>query len=278
MGKEKDTYKIFSTTGCLTEVGLSRYTKHLLSKSELLLAVEHIKSCNLCSDAIDGYKAFNNIDLFAENTKVLKKKIKSRHRKSNRNRIFYYSAAASLLIVIMTSVLYHQTSGKLNIEDKEFTLNDPKTEIATYAKENIAMNMAAKLDDTEKKIRSKNGGITNPKVAAPIVSASKEIETKKVVDVISEKASVNTSIEEPLESIVYEDKKELQEEAEEKVLAKKADGARAAADKAYPSSDELESVGYSSRKRASAPIKNKAVYSLTYTRFEDYIYSKMSHD
>lgn len=47
-------HELFSDSGCLSQEALERYLGHLLTDDELKIVDEHLSSCPLCSDAVEG--------------------------------------------------------------------------------------------------------------------------------------------------------------------------------------------------------------------------------
>jgi TonB family protein len=110
MTSEKNTYQLFTPSGCLTLDALKKYQSKKISAEELKLAEDHIDDCEFCSDAIDG------IELLSDKTKLesivseinenLIKGLKDQETSKKAgaffisNKAIYLSAAASVIILV----------------------------------------------------------------------------------------------------------------------------------------------------------------------------------
>jgi tetratricopeptide (TPR) repeat protein len=137
MNKKTPYSGLFTTSGCLSREGLSKYVEGKLNKRDIHIVEMHTLECQLCSDAIEGFSSVNknhrtkmlrNIDPLLVNTK-----------KNFPRWIVYSSVAAALGIIITSAIL---TTNFNKIINKETALN--KNETTT---EDILPNASA--EDTQ---------------------------------------------------------------------------------------------------------------------------------
>ena len=110
MKSEKNTYHLFTPSGCLTLDALKRYQSNLLSAEELKLAEDHIDECELCLDAVEGINLLSDSakleSIVAEINTNLREGLESTNVSNNNkphfisNKIIYFSAAASVIILV----------------------------------------------------------------------------------------------------------------------------------------------------------------------------------
>lgn len=108
MNKE-NLNNIFQFTPCLQEQELLDYVNNRLSNSERNKVEHHALNCKFCTDAIEGFEAFNNIEHYSENKNAVLKKDKKVKRLWP-----YISVAASILIVFTIVQLLEPADNQIN--------------------------------------------------------------------------------------------------------------------------------------------------------------------
>lgn len=78
--EEKPTYQLFTRSGCLTPEGMARFADNKLSRSELDLVNNHLKECELCSLAMEGFMLYPP-EQFDEDLQDIKKVYSSQQAK-----------------------------------------------------------------------------------------------------------------------------------------------------------------------------------------------------
>lgn len=110
MVKLRNTLDLFNPSGCLTLDAIYRYHDGRLGKQDLQLVRQHLEECEICSDAVEGYKNFPDKKKQHDLVFSLRKKIRSKYSArpvkvlSRRTRrlnptLAYISAAATILII-----------------------------------------------------------------------------------------------------------------------------------------------------------------------------------
>jgi len=56
MVKSKHTRNLFNASGCLTLDVINRYHSGRLSNKDLEVVRQHMEECEMCRDAVEGYK------------------------------------------------------------------------------------------------------------------------------------------------------------------------------------------------------------------------------
>ncbi len=111
MVKSKHNRTLFNASGCLTLDAINRYHSERLSSKELEEVREHMEECEMCSDAVEGYKNLTDQKRQHQLIYTLRKNIRSRYTprpvkvKYGRERrlnptLTLISAAATILIIL----------------------------------------------------------------------------------------------------------------------------------------------------------------------------------
>ena len=102
---------LFMPSGCLSPIALEKYAAKQLSPEEMLLVDEHLASCALCRDAVEGA---SQIPDFAARSSAINERLRRRFRyipgRSSRNpRLsnFLLPAAASVLVLLGIIAWFH---------------------------------------------------------------------------------------------------------------------------------------------------------------------------
>jgi TonB family protein len=145
MTKSKHTRNLFNASGCLTLDAINRYHSGRLSNKDLEIVRQHMEECELCRDAVEGYKHFTNQKRQLELINSLRKKIRSRYSirparvLSGRDRrlnptLTYISAAATILIIlgiyglVNTGIFRHENYVAGQIKEEEVKSEDQLTQ------------------------------------------------------------------------------------------------------------------------------------------------------
>ncbi|PCH93720.1 MAG: hypothetical protein COB85_06490 [Bacteroidetes bacterium] len=98
----KEHIDIFSRSRCLSENDLRAYAENSLSAEEKLSVEKHLVDCELCTDALEGYKLMNDPSEFELRTSSINRQIDAKSATSsvflNREKLSYVAAAAVVLI------------------------------------------------------------------------------------------------------------------------------------------------------------------------------------
>jgi hypothetical protein len=70
---------LFIPGGCLTAQAFRGYLHGNLTMSEQIMVKEHIRSCRICSDALEGYKRHRKSEFLESDLDLLSSKIRKRY-------------------------------------------------------------------------------------------------------------------------------------------------------------------------------------------------------
>jgi len=140
MKKTDEIYeRLFTPSGCLKFEALRKYNSLELSEREKELADVHLKSCEMCTDALEGLSLVSDQDklssLITEINENLNKALvteKIIHKPKAikiHNRVFYYAAAASILILFGIFSYFR------------FYWQKPETELSVLSEQTIDENV-----------------------------------------------------------------------------------------------------------------------------------------
>lgn len=87
----------------LSEEAISKYLGNKLSSKEMHIVEKHLLDCTLCSEAIEGFESFPEIDIL-ESSLVLQKKVQN--RTSEKKDYFKLGIAASIALLIAFSFFF----------------------------------------------------------------------------------------------------------------------------------------------------------------------------
>ena len=111
MVKSENSQNLFTPSGCLTLDAINRYHDNRLRQQELQIVETHLGECEICSDAVEGFKNLRDKQKQHQILLTLRRKIKSKYsaepfketgrrkRKLNPG-LAYISAAATILIIL----------------------------------------------------------------------------------------------------------------------------------------------------------------------------------
>ena len=185
--KQQGPDKIFTSTSCLNEEQLLRYTKNELSAIDKHQAEMHMIDCDLCSDALEGLVLLsgNKIieDTLSEVRKLIHKDIK--YKKPETYRI-WLSAASLIFIIGITFYIYNQ-------------VHQPATELLSEEKSIKKESLVKRLPVPSEKEESKPAG-------SPGETNASQISEVKVEKLIKSNSPLYFSIEHDNKKQDYSDK------------------------------------------------------------------------
>lgn len=107
MNTDKQTYHLFTPSGCLKPEAMKQYLSSSLSQKDKDRVQHHLDSCELCQDALEGLELLSDKDkldaIVSEINQNLRQNLQMRQSSKKikiTNRVFYYSAAASIIILV----------------------------------------------------------------------------------------------------------------------------------------------------------------------------------
>jgi len=110
--------RLFNRNGCLSRYALYAYTSNSLSRAEMEMIEEHLRKCELCSEAIKGYKKHHQSVLFKNDLHFLSRRIRDRYNKQyseqKRSLLFLaYVVISVVILLILVFLIYrfYQVSG-----------------------------------------------------------------------------------------------------------------------------------------------------------------------
>ncbi|MBN2350038.1 MAG: energy transducer TonB [Bacteroidales bacterium] len=124
MGNIHYNKKLFNEAGCLSMEGIQLFLSGGLKGHEIKLVESHIRSCPLCSDAIEGFRSTGDLEQSKNNISNINKKIQLRSKqnydfeKRKKYRFYIPAAAASLIFLAGLFLIF------------KFTWFNPATRIA----------------------------------------------------------------------------------------------------------------------------------------------------
>jgi len=108
-GSKKD---LFNRNGCLSSYAICAYAKNTLGRNELALVNEHLKTCELCSEAVRGYKNYHHSVLFNKDLHFLSRRIRHRYNRETapqkKTMAFLAYVVISVIIILMIAYLLYR--------------------------------------------------------------------------------------------------------------------------------------------------------------------------
>jgi len=108
------TYKLFTSSGCLSLEAIKRLNNNSLSSDEQIIVKKHLETCEMCTDASEGMSLISDENklnaLLSEINDNVKKQLDTGNKPIRKilsisNKLFYSGAAASIIILI--GLLYY---------------------------------------------------------------------------------------------------------------------------------------------------------------------------
>lgn len=106
MSESNKHIDLFTTSGCLTSDALKMYSTDQLTNLQKEEVDNHLESCELCSDALEGIQLLSDPQKLDKIVSEINENLKSNlaHKQTKKdtfqNRFFYIAAAASIIILI----------------------------------------------------------------------------------------------------------------------------------------------------------------------------------
>jgi len=112
MTQNNQTYNLFTPSGCMTIDALKKHLNSDLTNDEVLQVKEHLESCEMCRDAVEGLELLSDKskleEIVAEINDNLQKNLNEKTASKTitlQSKVFYLSAAASIIVLI--GLLYY---------------------------------------------------------------------------------------------------------------------------------------------------------------------------
>jgi hypothetical protein len=106
--------RLFSPGGCLTPLAIRGYLDGSLRLSGRIQVEEHLKTCKLCSEALEGFKSRGSKSYLHSDVEYLSRKVRRAYNSSayspgRRLPVFIaFTLAVFLLIVVLIFFVLHQ--------------------------------------------------------------------------------------------------------------------------------------------------------------------------
>lgn len=185
---------MFEPSGCLTREAFEALVNHQLPAEAKVLADEHITSCPLCSDALEGfaYQTSDFNELMSRSDEDFADLMARVHSKSHNRRILLVtlSTAASILMFLGLFLMINKSQPKMQVTQKvsEDTTLRQKTVIEPNVLAEIPKTEKARKAQTQTETETETETETPPaasknkavRFTPPVVSDAKtsEVETK----------------------------------------------------------------------------------------------------
>ncbi len=223
MVKLKHNPVLFNASGCLTLDAINRYHSGTLSNKELEEVRQHMEECEMCRDAVEGYKHLTDLKRQHELVYTLQKTIRGRYltrpQKMHYNRdrrihpkMIYISAAATILIILgifgllNTDIFHHNDyvaeqiqEEKMESEDRITRIEDPITD----AQPVTSPTLPEQSDSVHTSTDNQEPEEPEKKVEIAGVRKISDEATPKMDDVLAE-AAEEIELYEPMDTLVID--------------------------------------------------------------------------
>jgi protein TonB len=114
MAAKSNINSFFTLSGCLSPEGIKRYIEGKHTPEETRLLDDHIASCELCSDAVSGFKQYQNPETAMSEVMELNRQLQNRfhavRNKKSRERtmVTLFSMAATVILLVGLFYLLRQ--------------------------------------------------------------------------------------------------------------------------------------------------------------------------
>ena len=105
----KDFRILFNPNGCLSKYAVHTYRKGTLGPKEKILVEDHMKSCEMCTEALRGYKSHQRTRLLYRDLDFLSRRIRRRYLQDGARpgmRLYAFLALTIAAILILLALLY----------------------------------------------------------------------------------------------------------------------------------------------------------------------------
>lgn len=96
---------LFIPGGCLTAQAFRGYLNGSLSASEQIRVKEHLRSCRICSDALEGYKRHRNHEFLQGDLEMLSTRIRKRYGSHLAKKTTFPVMIVVVLIIFLIIIL-----------------------------------------------------------------------------------------------------------------------------------------------------------------------------
>jgi hypothetical protein len=96
---------LFIPGGCLTAQAFRGHLSGSLSAAEQIRVKEHLRSCRICSEALEGYKRHRNHDYLQGDIEMLSTRIRKRYASRHNNKPTFPIMIVVVLIIFFIIVL-----------------------------------------------------------------------------------------------------------------------------------------------------------------------------
>jgi hypothetical protein len=109
-----DHNRLFSAGGCLTPLAIRGYLDGTLRLSGRMQVEEHLKTCKLCSEALEGFKSRGSKSYLHSDVEYLSRKVRRAYNSSTYSPgrrlpvLITFTLAVFLLIVVLIFFVLHQ--------------------------------------------------------------------------------------------------------------------------------------------------------------------------
>ncbi|MEA3443319.1 MAG: energy transducer TonB [Bacteroidota bacterium] len=177
---------LFNNRACLTLEAIKKYGQNLLTRNEKKLVLQHLESCELCSDAIDGLVPSTNSEKNISSLrdaiayKTGKHKIVSPQRK---NRYLTISIAASVAIIVGLFFLLSKST-RNNIAEKNgwskpgkssTIITPPKPITSTLEKQDSEFHISTEKHKSSKKLTQNPALVSSDDFSGQVFSFTDEM-------------------------------------------------------------------------------------------------------
>lgn len=100
---------LFIPGGCLTAQAFRGYLNGSLSTAEQIRVKEHLRSCRICSDALEGYKRHRNHEFLQGDLEMLSTRIRKRYATHHNRKNTFPVMIVVVLIIFFIIVLIAYT-------------------------------------------------------------------------------------------------------------------------------------------------------------------------
>lgn len=184
---------LFEKNGCLTMNAIERYLDDSLEANEKDRVLAHLKSCNLCRDAVEGFTGFDSENIredisFLEN-KLLALSIddSTTKKRVKKGALWTWIPAAAAVVIIFISVFFLLNTYKADIHFEVTEKIQAPAEEKEIMKESL---MKGQSDDLEKDLNEKSGK-NHHEQPQVIITKKGEQEVKGEMDTYTPKRSSN---------------------------------------------------------------------------------------
>jgi len=199
MSESNTHIDLFTTSGCLTQEALKRYSSDLLTNLQKEEVNGHLETCELCSDALEGMQLLSDPQKLDKIILEINENLKSNliqhqsQKDKSQNRIYYFAAAASILILIVVFSYFRfyiqdQNTQLTGITEKSQPWENEDFKSATEEK-SLEISIEKELDESIPSAAEKSNEKTEESLVEDQAAKPAE-ESKPVVEITMSEATV----------------------------------------------------------------------------------------